>query len=251
MIKSRMLNADGIATFTRWLENPSGGTPPAGLLDSDEMTEPFGDCDIDPSREFSSRQEFGTYLHEQLSGVDFNGLMSPDSDGLWAWLAVVYFSQLTAKGIRRAEHYVVMRKGSAGSLAYRHAVRTPYELVHIHGAFAEICLKSPMATFGDMTEQLASRQGIAHNKGFFQMAHELYIKGGALKRGASSKPKKLKDRKQGDRTGLGSVRRLAIALQRLDLTYDTEYMGADQMKIVLPREFQKYMDGMVTLQQER
>ncbi|BBI98691.1 hypothetical protein FGKAn22_03840 [Ferrigenium kumadai] len=237
MIKSRMLNADGIATFTKWLENPSGSQPPAPLLDSEEMTEPFGDFDIDPSREFVSRQEFGEYLNEQFSGANFNELMSPDSDGFWAWVAIAYFRQLTAKGIRRAEHYVVIRKGSAGSLAYRHAVRTPYELVHIHGAFAEICLKSPMATFGDMTEQLASRQGIAHNRGFFQTAHELYIKGGVLKRGASSKPKKLKDRKPGDRTGLGSVRRLAIALQRLDLTYDTEDMDSRQMCDVLPKEF--------------
>jgi len=242
MIKSRKLTAEGTAAFTQWLQAPEDDALLVKLLDNDTMFEPFGDYDIEPSRQFDSRLEFGTYLNEQFAGADFGGLMSPDSDGLWAWLAAIYFKQLTAKGVRRAEHYIVMRKGSAGSLAYRHAARTPYELVHIHGKYAEICLKSPMHTFGDMTEQLASRQGIAHNRGFFQTAHEIYIKNGSLKRGASSKPKKPKDRKPGDRTGLGSVRRLAIALQRLDLTYDTDEMESDQMKVVLPKEFAKWLE---------
>ena len=240
MIRTRKLNTEGIAAFTKWLESPIGDTPQPELLDSETLTEQFGDYTIDLSREFGSRLEFGTYLNEQFFGADFNGLMSPDSDGLWAWLAVVWFRQLAAKGIRRAEHYVVIRKGSAGSLAYRHAARTSYELVHIHGECAQICLKSPMHTRGDMTEQLASRQTIAHNRGFFQTAFDLYIKDGKLKRGAASKPKKLKDRALGDSTGLGSVRRLAIALQRLDLTYDTENMNSSGMKAVLPKEFRKY-----------
>jgi hypothetical protein len=153
---------------------------------------------------------------------------------------LVWFKQLSEKGIRRTEHYVVTRKGSAGSLAYRQAARTSYELVHIHGDSAQICLRSPMHTFGDMTEQLASRQTIAHNRGFFQTAYELYFRDGKLKRGAASKPKKPKERKPGDRTGLGSVRRLAIALQRLDLTYDTEDMDAALMKAVLPKEFARW-----------
>lgn len=242
MREVRQLTAEGIAAFARWLDSPVGNTPPPELLEDDSMAEPFGDYSIDPTRNFESRFEFGVYLNAQLSAADFRGLMSPDSDGLWAWLAVVYFPQLTAIGIRRAEHYLVMRKGSAGSLAYRNAVRTSYELVRIHGRYAQICLRSPMHTFGELTEQLASRQAIAHNKGFFKTASELYLRDdGRLKRGASSKPKKPKDRKPGDSTGLGSVRRLAIALQRLDLTYDTEEMPSEQMTAVLPREFKKYM----------
>jgi hypothetical protein len=237
-----MLTAEGMSAFATWLANPVGDTPPAGLLADDGMTEPFGDYEIDPARNFDSRLEFGAYLNERLAGADFNGLISPDSDGLWAWLAGVYFWQLAGKGIRRVEHYMVVRKGSAGSLAYRHGVRTPYELVHIHGEHARICLRGPMHTFGELTEQLASRQAIAHNRGFFKTVTELYLtEDGKLKRGASSKPKKLKDRKPGDKTGLGSVRRLAIALQRLDLTYDTEEMESGQMKAVLPKEFGRYV----------
>jgi hypothetical protein len=240
MIETRILNAEGIELFSKWLENPSGKTPPGELLGSDALSDVFSGCTIDPAREFTSRLEFGVYLNERFSGSDFNALLAPASDGLWAWLAVVWFRQLTAKGIRRSEHYLVTRKGSAGSLAYRHAVRTAYELVHIHGQNAQICLSTPMSIMGDMTEQLASRQTIAHNRGFFKMGSELYFADGKLRRGSASKPKKPRDRKPGDRTGLGSVRRLALALQRLDLTFDTDEMDTGLMRTVLPREFARW-----------
>lgn len=240
MINTRMLTAYGIALYATWLSAPTGAQPPEPLLTDESLSTPFGDYEIDESRTFESRLEFGLYLDEVFRHADFHGLMSPDTDGLWAWLTVVYFNQLSAKGIRRQEHYLVTRKGSAGSLAYRNAARTSYELAHIHGRNAEICLRSPMHTYGDMTEQLASRQTIAHNRGFFQTAFKMYMHDGKLKRGAASKPKKPKERKAGDRSGLGSVRRLAIALQRLDLTYDTEEMTSDLMLSVLPKEFAKW-----------
>src|SRR5574337_423932 len=124
MIETRILNAEGIELFRKWLDTPSGKRPPGELLDSDAFSEVFSGYTVDPACEFSSRLEFGAYLSERFAGADFNVLLAPASDGLWAWLAVVWFRQLSAKGVRRSEHYLVTRKGSAGSLAYRHAVRT-------------------------------------------------------------------------------------------------------------------------------
>lgn len=240
MINTRTLTAEGIALYATWLSSPTGTQPPEALLIDENLSAPFGDYEIDETRAFESRLEFGLYLDEIFQHADFHGLMSPDTDSLWAWLTLVYFNQFSAKGIRRQEHYLVTRKGSAGSLAYRNAARTSYELAHIHGRNAEICLRSPMHTYGDMTEQLASRQTIAHNRGFFQTAFNMYMHDGKLRRGAASKPKKPKERRADDRTGLGSVRRLAIALQRLDLTFDTEEMTSELMQSVLPKEFKKW-----------
>lgn len=241
MIKTRSLTSEGLTAFAKWLENPAKEAS-SNLISGDVYSEDFGNFEIDPSHQFSSRFEFGKKLNEWFKDADFHQMMSAQSDGFWAWLALVYFEQLTAKGIRRSEHYIVLRKGPMGSLAYRHAVRTPYELFHIHGDYSQICLRSRMHTLGELTEQLTSRQQIAHHRGFFQTATELYVKNGSLKSGASSKPNKPKYRKPGERTGFGSARRLAIALQRLDLTYDTEEMLASQMKQVLPKEFQKYAE---------
>ena len=241
MSEIRRLTESGLNVFCEWLELGEAQVPPRELLKSSDYTEAVYDASIDPDKMFQSRYEFGTYLNEQLSTQDFAELMAEVNDGLWAWLALVYFNQLTGKGRRRKEHYVVIRKGSMGSLAYRQAARTSFELVHIHHHYSLVCLNVGMPTFGDMTEQLASRQTLAHNRGFFQTAFELFFQNGKLRRGASSKPKKLRNRKPGDRTGLGSARRLATALQRLDLTYDTEVMDANGIITVLPREFNKWI----------
>lgn len=244
MIKVRCLTEDGIRLFKQWLDNSNGIQMPTNLIDGDDVSEIFRELKIDPDRIFGSRLEFGKYLNECFSDVDFEEMTSSRCDGVWAWLAAVYFAQLTAKGVRRYEHYVVTRKGTAGSLAYRHSVRTPYELVHIHGEGAGICLSGSMSTHGELTEQLASRQTIAYNKGFFQAAFHLYVRDGKMRRGAASKPKSLKTRKPGDKTGYGSIRRLAIALQRLNLTFDTEIMKFTEMVLVLPKEFAKWRDAV-------
>jgi hypothetical protein len=242
MTALRRLTDAGLEKFQAWLLVPEGVLPPESLLNGDLESEIVGDAEIELDIQFSSRYSLGEYLVKKLQGHQFVSLMSPVSDGIWAWLAVVFFKQLTEKGIRRSEHYVVARRGLTGSLAYRHAIRSSFELVYIHGPCAQICLQAPMHTFGDMAEQLASRQTIAHNRGFFQAAFDLYFKDGKLRRGASSKPKKPKERQPGDRSGFGSIRRLAIALQRLDLTYDTGVMPSKTLVSVLPREFSKWQD---------
>jgi hypothetical protein len=239
MIDVRAHTDEGVSRFAAWLDDPRGELP-TELVDGSAATRPFGEWCVDPDRAFASRFEFGQYLNETFATADPNQLLAAESDGLWSWLAAAWFAQLTAKKVRRAEHYIVTRKGSTGSLAYRHAARTPFELVHIHGRDALICLNTTMSTWGDMAEQLASRQTIAHNRGFFGIASELYMNDGKLKRGAASKPRKPKDRLPGDRVGLGSARRLALALQRLDLTYDTEVMDAAAIKGVLPKEFSRW-----------
>ncbi len=239
MINVRVLNSEGLARLTNWLENPASEFP-NHLLNADAYSDVLSDLLIDEHKEFESRLKLGEYLNEVFKNLTFNEIMSLKYDGLWAWISMLYFDQLTQKGIRRKEHYVVVRKGSTGSLAYRNAPRTSYELFYIHGESAKICLSGSIATMGDLTEQLASRQAISHNKGFFNTAADLYIKNGKLVSGASSKPKPPKLRLPNDRAGFGSVRRLAIALQRLDMTYDTEEMNPEDIKQVLPKEFNKF-----------
>jgi len=246
MMEVRRLKDSGINLFGAWLEVHDAGSPPPELINGPDFTEVAYDAYIDPDETFSSRYEFGNYLNAKLAACGFNELMAPENDGLWAWLAVIYFRQLRGKKRRRKEHYIVTRKGSVGSLAYRQAARTSFELVHIHSQYSLVCLSVGMATFGDMTEQLASRQTLAHNRGFFQAAYELYIRNGKLRRGASSKAKTLRIRQPGDKTGLGSARRLATALQRLDLTYDTEIMDASSVVSVLPREFNRWLRDHIT-----
>lgn len=239
MTSLRALTTEGLRVFRVWLDNPSMPFP-TGLKDASEYTELRDDLQIDPSKTFASKYDFGVYLATIFTGMDIHDLRAPKNDGLWAWLAVIYLPQLAPKKLKAPEHYIVTRKAAKGSLAYRHDARSAYEIVHIHGEYARVCLSVPMDTWGEMAEQLAARQTLAHHRGFFRAAYSLYVQDGKLRRGASSHPKKARERKPADRVGFGGVRRLALALKRLDLTFDTEIMPADSMRAVLPKEFRRW-----------
>lgn len=240
----RRLTADGQKSFATWLEQGTGETPPESLLDGD-LTEDGLAAEVDESMVFQNRFEFGSYLTNQLATVDFVRLMSIAEDGTWDWLSVVYFSQIRKRAkktgrFQSVEHFIVTRKGLKGSLAYRQAARTSFELVRFHGSAAKVCLLRAMNTFGDTAEQLASRNYLARNSALFGAAATLYLRGDAVVKGASSYPTPPKKRKKGDRKGYGGLRRLQIQLGRLQLTYDTGDMSSQDLVALLPREFDKH-----------
>ena len=170
------------------------------------------------------------------ASVPTKELFSKSFDAMWAWIAAVYFAQLTKKEVRRFEHYIPAREGTAGSILHRHAARTAVELVRAHGPNARFALQKDMAVQGQLLESLTASQSIARNRGFFAVASLLYSdKAGKIRRGANAKPKKL--RKPGETTGMGSIRRLPIALRRLDLTFDVDQLDSPQLIELLPREF--------------
>lgn len=238
MLKLHELTPEGVIHFQRWLDGQkSSASPPLELLNDPLLAVQLGDVDIDETQTFRSRLEFGQYLNTALGSFNAQNLLKPERDGLWAWLAVVYFKQLAPAVIRRWEHYIVIRRGSAGSLAHRQAARTAYMLVAHHGTNAIICLNQPMHTHGQLLESLSAKQSVALNRAFFGAASLLYMKNGRRRRGATSKPKDPADRRPGETTGMGSVRRLPLALERLDLTYDVERLDAAQLVAKLPREF--------------
>lgn len=247
MIKVRRLNSLGLETFKKWLDEKYQDNPvaplPADFLTSDDYSEKYLEVEIDESRTFASRFEFGEYIVAQLGTKRMSELLSPAGDLLWAWLSAVYFSQLGAKR-KREEHYIVDRAKGRTPLVYRNGPRTCYEFVAIHGSNALIALSGPMKTFGEMTEQLASRQTVARNRAYFRAATAIYMdSNGKLKTGANAKPVPKAERKPEDKTGRGSSRRLAIALKRLDLAWDTEVMSEPALVGVLPKEFDQFAKG--------
>jgi hypothetical protein len=101
-----------------------------------------------------------------------------------------------------------------------------------------VMLNVDMATWGDMSEQLTSRQDVAYHHGYIRAATALYLdKSGRLRRGAASRVPPTRKRKPGDRKGRGAAARLALAVRRLCRTYDTHVLETRQMIELLPREF--------------
>lgn len=179
-----------------------------------------------------------------FEGLNVEDLLAPQADGVWAWICAVYFNQLAVNGVRKAEHYIPIRRGSAGSLLHRNAARTAFEFVAIHGENARFALQQKVHTHGQLLESLSASQSIVRNHGFFAAAAKMYVgTDGKIKRGATSKPKKAKDRKPNDETGKGSIRRLPVALKRLDLTYDVDALNSDELILLLPKEYSRWTRG--------
>jgi hypothetical protein len=238
ILKIRKLTESGTAVFLAWLNSRAAGDmPPANLLNGIEETElAIIDVEIDSNKIFSSRYEFGEYVVDLLGACDARILLSQNSDGIWNWLTVVYFAQF-GKKTSKFWHYVVSRRGHSGSLAYRHLARTSYEMFWRHRELSLVMLYGDMSTWGDMSEQLTSRQNVAYNRGYIATANFMYLDNGKLRRGAAGRVPPAKKRKPGDRRGRGGADRLAKAVRRLCRTYDTHVLNTDQMIELLPREF--------------
>jgi hypothetical protein len=238
----RVLNADGIAAFERYLLGLRGGSreaAPVELLLNPAYSSPFGTrCDIGP-RKFSSRYELGVYLVEILSSANRHDL-SRDC-GLWTWFALYYFEQICpstpegSRDVRSIQAYVLPNKYDY-RIYYRHLVRTPWLVVSDHAQYGRLLLvppgaaeNAPLATRGEILEQLAARQELIGNRAVIETAYRLYFdeSKGRPRRGAAG-------------SAGGSPRRLAIILQQLGLTFDLGACAAATIDGLLPREFDRW-----------
>lgn len=244
-MKIRKLSKHGQMMFKEWLiVRQPGDKPPEELLEGAVETEPFLEIEIDITKQFTTRHAFGKYLADLLDSQNARDLLHPRNDGLWDWLTVAYFPQL-GKKTSKYWHYSVTRSGHSGSLAYRHLVRTAFEMSWRHGDAALVMLNVDMATWGDLAEQLTSRQNVAYHRGYILTANHLYLSSGKVLRGAAGRVKALKKRKPGDLSGRGAVARLALAVRRLCRTYDTHVLTTTQMLELLPKEFQSFANRRV------
>lgn len=235
------LTEAGRLEYRDWLATRKmGDLPPNELLEGRDQTEQVLDLDIDINKKFESRYEFGECIAEVFSEVDPKKLLSQENDGLWDWLTIAYFDQFGQK-TSGPEFYTVTRRGFKGSLAYRHLARTSFEMFWRHGDSSRVMLEREMATWGDMSEQLTSRQNVAYHRGYIQAANVLYMTDGRLRRGAASKPKSPEKRKPKETAGKGSARRLALAVRRLSRTHDTHPLQVYELLGLLPKEFNSFM----------
>ena len=236
-MKIHTLTDVGEAVYRAWLESRNPGeAPPAILLNGVPETAIALDVEIDLTKKFSTRYEFGRYVTELLKDRDIKDLLSQKNDGIWNWMTIAYFDQFGQK-ISKPWHYVVTRRGHSGSLAYRHLARTSVEMYWRHREGALVMLNVDMSTWGDMSEQLTSRQNVAYHRGFIKTANLLYLDKGKLRRGAAGRVPPRAKRHIGDRRGRGGVARLALAVRRLCRTYDTHVLEPESMIGLLPREF--------------
>jgi hypothetical protein len=229
MTRLRSLNARGIEEFRGFLQQIRDGAEfranPAILYLDDYTTRLPRTIDLEP-RAFATKFEAGEYLARLVA--DLPGFA--DDAGLWSWLALFYFDQLSpldAGGRRRPRedyHYIPSRSGWHKE---RHLLAAPCKLFLLHGTNARLLLHPPVHQHGAFLYDLGFRRDLITNRGLIEAIDLLYwdAKRGAPKRGATTTSRP------------GNLRRLITVVQQLDFNYDLYGMRAEEILHLLPAEF--------------
>lgn len=230
MTKLRALNARGIEEFRGFLQQIRQGAEfranPAILYIDDYSPRLSRTIEIEP-RTFASKYDAARYLGEVLA--DLPG--TAEDVGLWSWLALFYFDQLSpvdGEGKRRPrEDYHYIPSTESGWHRDRHLLAGPYKLYRDHHERARLLLHPPVHQHGAFIYDLAFRRDLISNKGLIEVIDLLYwdARRNRPKRGATTTSRP------------GNLRRLIAVVQQLDFNYDLYGMRAEEILALLPGEF--------------
>lgn len=242
------LNTAGTEIFVAWLKDPKEPAPKELLDDPKYCDDIEKDFFIDSERMFDTTFELGKYLHDEVFNEVCDFVSLEASTGMWSWLSLAFISSLLSRSSSRKgkpldfRHYIQPLGQDGRRKGYRLIVRTAWRLVRLHGAHAEIALGSTRSPWGEMAEQMTSRQEIFSHPSFWAVAFRLYRSPkGDLRRGATSQRPEAAKKDPQNNAGKGGVRRLPFTFRQFDRTYLTRAMSLEQMLEVLPTEYQRWV----------
>jgi hypothetical protein len=236
----RRLNDKGIAAFRDHLRSIRAGSEfqqnPALLYVDGYSTPILPRIEIAPKK-FASKYAAAAYLATVLRPLDSPALS--DDAGLWSWLALYYFDQLSPVGSdgkrrpREDYHYIPSAdsgKSSGSSRGHqRHLLAGPYRLHAMHGERARVLLHPAVHQHGRFVYDLGYRRDFLMNRGLVEAVDLLYWN-----------PKTKRPRRGAGSDGPGALRRLIAVLQQLEINYDLFGMTASEILDLLPEEFDSW-----------
>lgn len=235
MTRLRRLNTRGVEAFGDYLQQIRDGVefqPSPAILHIDEYSEAVTPRIDVEAVEFRNKYEAARYLAGALRPLQTAALHT--DVGLWSWLALYYFEQLSpkdAQGRRRPRenyHYIPWLANSWQR--DRHLLAGPHRLFTVHGEHARLLLYPAVDEHGAFVYDLAFRRDLITNRGLIEAIDTLYwdAKRNRPKRGATTPSRP------------GNLRRLITVLQQLDFNYDLHGMTAGEILELLPEEFDEW-----------
>ena len=168
MTRLHVLSPEGTSFFREYINSLRTKTAPPITLDellSERFSHPFEFPIEVEKRGFESKLEMAKQLEKtsRLAGVDWRKIIN--IDGLWNWLSVFWFSELTDGGtkIRISSYYIL----DLGRYKYRHLIRSAFRVYCIHGERMGLLHMHP-SEWGDLWEQIAGRGYFISNKTLMQ-----------------------------------------------------------------------------------
>lgn len=197
---------------------------------NDEITEPLETLrELDPAKTFSNRFQMGAYLSDIITDErHFNDA------GLWAWLTLVYLTQVLAKNkdgmflLAREYRYIP----NDGRLRYyRHLLRMAWLIHRQYDERARLFLSIECYKHTDFVEQ-SQKSDMLSNPNIIDLCLYLYY---------DEKKRKLKPGTAASVKKAASYRRLvSIVSRQLYMNYDLFEMTWDRIQSVLPAEFDRW-----------
>lgn len=238
MIYARVLTRDGVAEFKKYIQDvqelPRKNSPDLNEEPySEERSIELG-VKIETNKHFDTKMEMAEYLNKQFSDAGIERPEIIEQDGLWSWLAYIWFDQLCPikKGSRspgQISRYICGKSYSAYS---KHLVAFPYYVYSLHErGGSKLFLVHPLDYVGNVTEQIGARKYIMTSDESIKVLHRLYwgdhseIVDGAASRNSG-----------------GTFTRFGKVVEQLKLTYDLHDMYAEKIVEILPSEFDKFID---------
>ena len=241
MTKLRRLNARGVEEFRRFLQEIREGAdfqPSPAILHIDDYSPRVTPAIEVQSVQFGTKFAAAQYLSEILAPLDGPALAG--DIGLWSWLALYYFDQLSPKGVggrrRPREDYHYIPSVSNSWIRERHLLAGPYKLYMLHRERARLLLYPSVHEHGAFVYDLGFRRDLITNRGLIEGIDLLYwdAKRNRPKMGATTT------------TRPGNLRRLIAVLQQLDFNYDLYGMSAREILDLLPPEFDAWRPAATT-----
>jgi len=187
---------------------------------------------LDEDEPLPTRFDAAKYLSRELASLDSKTL---SSNGLWAWLSLLFFRQVCPNKIGEVARYIP--DSHNWRKYYRHLLKAPYFIYKQHERNPKptrIVLYPPVHTVGSVAEEISSRQELIASEKVMEVASKLYLEEG------SPKPKKGAG---GTDDIPGSARRFAAVMQQFMLTYDLREISVDHLiSELLPEEFDRFKE---------
>lgn len=255
MIQIQALNENGIKAFRQLIEDRKSGKEHSInqiLSNQSNLERTIFNGQIDPNRIFEDRFDLAAYLSSILQEYGDNkeeyGIENRNefgkSAGLWSWIALVYFDQLSTKIPKDSANYIFSPQ--LGFRNFRHSVFTPFDLYKRWGADSRMFISDDIQVMGQIWESALSRHYLMSCAPAVRLMIKLYSdhsNNGIAKPKASSQPSRniLKNGKPSG-AGYGSVERFSRVFQRLKLTYHVQNLSPDALLDLMGKEFKQWVE---------
>jgi hypothetical protein len=231
------LTDEGILRFQEFLDSYSTDHPESfdgDLLVDKRFAVPVGeDCEIPTTCEFDIRFDAAENLATILR---IARIPDPSNErGIWCWLSWFWFESLCPKGRggkRNPGELARWILNSSYDRYYRHLLAGPWFIYDRHNDYPErarALLCNEVATPGELVGQVAAYQELVSNASLVQMLSNLFYD-----------PEKKKLRRGIGGKGPGSARRLVTVLEQLATIWDLHAATPEEIKDLLPAEFDRY-----------